>query len=124
MNREQIAAIRAKLQLVLDEFASDNDLDTLKLGNITFSDDGFSTKLTAVKAGGDNKDMTTLKANLMALGLKKSILDECIIYENKSYKLVGLKQVKVVLESNGVNYGMHKESFLVHLRTNYKKHCI
>ena len=112
-NKSNLADVRSALNTSLNDVADHFGI-TLEIGNISFQDNRFSTKLKAniVSEDGvvqtrEREDFTRYAQNLC--GLDPDWLDDSFTDNGKSYKITGLKtkarKNKIMLEcSDGRGY--------------------
>lgn len=114
--------VHAALNAALAQIAKDHNLDSLKVGKLTYSDDGFSATVSAIFAGGDSKDMAKLRRNAFIYGLKESVCNAVITYNKQEFKVIGMRNTKMVLEQNGKSFTAPIESVLNAIKVYHPEH--
>lgn len=114
--------VHAALNAALAQIAKDHNLDSLKVGKLTYSDNGFSTSLSAIFEGGDSKELAKLRKSAFMYGLKESVCNAIITFNKEPFKLIGMRNTKMVLEQAGKTYTAPIESVVNAIKVYHPEH--
>lgn len=115
--------VHAALKAALAQIAKDHNLDSLTVGKLTYSDNGFSTSLSAIFEGGDTKDMAKLRRSAFMYGLKESVCNASITFNSQQFNVIGMRNTKMVLEQGGKAYTAPIESVVNSIKVNHPDLC-
>lgn len=116
--------VNAALNIALAQIAKDHGLDALKTGKLTYSENGFTTTLTAVFSGGDTKDMAKLRRNAFTYGLNESVCNAVITYSKQQFKVIGMRNTKIVLEQGGKSFTAPIDAVVNSIKVYHPEHVI
>lgn len=120
----QTKAIHEDLTKALDEIAAKYGLQKAKFNSLKYDDNGFTATLNVVFAGGESKEMAKLRAHTRIYGLKEDVCGAEIMYSNGRYKLMGMRNTKVLLEQNGKSYNAPIDAVVNSIKHYHPEFCL
>lgn len=122
--KAQVQAIYNDIDAALAEIAKKHGLDKLKLGNCSFSNDGFTSKLEGIFSGGESKEMQKLRLHAFSYGLKEDVCNATIKYSNAEYKVIGLRSKNMLIERDGRIYTAPAEQVVRSIKFYNRELCL
>lgn len=103
-SKAMINNIRKDIEAALLEVSKKNGIESINIGSIGYSADGFKVNIEGVFSGGETADMKKLKAYAPLIGLKVEIAGSEITYAKKKFKVIGMKQTNLILQDADKSY--------------------
>ena len=117
VTKEFLSNLRVQIQTALDQVAKKEGLASLKIGNIRFSEVGFTSPLECQFKEGESKSLEILRANARMLGFKPEIANAEISYGGKNFRVSGMKRtyIELICLETGKGYKAKADSVLAAL---------
>ena len=112
-DRKNLKQIRMQINTELEKMSKKLGIQ-FSIGNISFQEQSFTTKMTAVLAGNsEDAERIAFEKDCWRAGVDKDMFGKVINYGNKSYRICGIRprswKQPIIAERNGSKYKFAKE---------------
>lgn len=108
--------VRIKLGEVLSKFAEENGLESLSIGNISYDEEGFSTRLSAKFELDSKEEEVYFNRKAILMGLRGGLYKEELDIKGKKFTIVEINTnapVNSIIaeDEGGTRYSLRSSSF-------------